>query len=195
MIKLQFLEIQEKLNNSNIFLIGAGALGCEYLKTFSLMGISTNKDNVVTITDNDNIEISNLNRKFLFKKKNKRDSKSITAANEFKNISNNFNCIVLDKKVGLETENIFDETFWNSQNYIINAVDNLEARIYISNQCLLYKKILIDSGTLGTIANSQVIVSHKTIQYIGPKKEDEEQQAIAMCILSNFHTLTNHCIE
>ena len=38
----------------------------------------------------------------------------------------------MDKKVGLETENIFDETFWNSQNYIINAVDNLEARIYIS---------------------------------------------------------------
>ena len=40
MIKLQFLEIQEKLNNSNIFLIGHGALGCEYLKTFSLMGIT-----------------------------------------------------------------------------------------------------------------------------------------------------------
>ena len=62
-------EIQEKLNNSNIFLIGANALGCEYLKTFSLMGISTNKDNVITITDNNNIEISNLNRKFLFKEK------------------------------------------------------------------------------------------------------------------------------
>ena len=104
-------EIQENLNNSNIFLIGADALGCEYLKTFFLMGIVTNKDNVVTITDNDNIEISNLNRQFLFKKKNQGDSKSITAANEFKNISNNFNCIVLDKKVGLETENIFDETF------------------------------------------------------------------------------------
>lgn len=188
-------EIQEKLNNSNIFLIGAGALGCEYLKTFSLMGISTNKDNVVTITDNDNIEISNLNRQFLFKKKNQGDSKSITAANEIKNINNNFNCIGLDKKVGLETENIFDETFWNSQNYIINAVDNLEARIYISNQCLLYKKILIDSGTLGTIANSQVIVPHKTIQYIEPKKEDEEQQAIAMCTLRNFPTLITHCIE
>ena len=84
---------------------------------------------------------------------------------------------------------------FESQNYIINAVDNLNARIYISNQRLLFKKILIDSGTLGTIANSQVIVPHKTIQYIESKKEDEEQQAIAMCTLSNFHTLTNHCIE
>lgn len=56
--------------------------------------------------------------------------------------------------MGLETENIFDETFWNFQNYIINGVDNLEARIYLSNQCFLYTKILIDSGTLGTIVNS-----------------------------------------
>ena len=101
----------------------------------------------------------------------------------------------MDKKVGLETENIFDETFWNSQNYIINAVDNLEARIYISNQCLLYKKILIDNSTLGTIANSQVFVPHKTIQYIEPKKEDEEQQTKDMCTLMNFPTLITHCIE
>ena len=28
-------KIQEKLNNENIFIIGAGALGCEFLKTFS----------------------------------------------------------------------------------------------------------------------------------------------------------------
>lgn len=51
---------------------------------------------------------------------------------------------------------------------------------------LIIQKILIDSGTLGTIANSQVIIPHNTIQYIEPKKEDEEQQAIAMCTLSNF---------
>lgn len=50
------------------------------------------------------------------------------------------------------------------QNYIIKAVDNLEARIYIQNQSLIYKKILIDSGTLGTIANSQVIIPNKTIK-------------------------------
>ena len=52
-------KIQEKLNNENIFIIGAGALGCEFLKTFSLMGIATNKDKIVTITDNDNIKTSN----------------------------------------------------------------------------------------------------------------------------------------
>ena len=34
------------------------------------MGIATNKDKIVTITDNDNIKTSNLNRQFLFKHDN-----------------------------------------------------------------------------------------------------------------------------
>lgn len=33
-------QIQEKLAQSNIFLVGAGALGCELLKNFALMGIA-----------------------------------------------------------------------------------------------------------------------------------------------------------
>ena len=45
-------------------------------------------------------------------------------------------------------ENIFIEEFWNKQNYMINAVDNFEERVYISNQYLLYKTILLDSGTI-----------------------------------------------
>ena len=55
-------EIQKKLSDTNIFMIGAGALGCEFLKTFAAMGIATNINKNLFVTDNDNIEISNLNR-------------------------------------------------------------------------------------------------------------------------------------
>ena len=188
-------KIQEKLSNSNIFIIGAGALGCEFLKTFSLMGISTNKEKNVTITDNDNIEISNLNRQFLFKHDDVGQSKSIIASKAVKKMNSDFNCNPMKARIGIENENIFSEEFWEKQNFIINAVDNLEARLYISEQCLLFRKTLIDSGTLGTIANSQVIVPFKTIKYAEPKKEDTEQQGIAMCTLRNFPTLITHCIE
>ena len=41
-------------------MIGAGALGCEYAKGFSLMGLGT--DGGVIVTDNDSIAVSNLNR-------------------------------------------------------------------------------------------------------------------------------------
>ena len=44
------------------FMIGAGALGCEYIKTFALIGLGCSKEGKVSVTDNDNIEVSNLNR-------------------------------------------------------------------------------------------------------------------------------------
>jgi ubiquitin-activating enzyme E1 len=56
-------------------LIGAGALGCEFIKMFALMGFST-KGGKIAVTDDDNIEISNLNRQFLFRKKHVGKNKS-----------------------------------------------------------------------------------------------------------------------
>ena len=52
---------------TSLFLIGCGALGCEYMKYFSSMGISQNKKGTIHIIDDDTIEYSNLNRQFLYK--------------------------------------------------------------------------------------------------------------------------------
>jgi ubiquitin-activating enzyme E1 len=45
---------------------------------FALMGLST-KAGKLSVTDDDNIEISNLNRQFLFRKKHVGKNKSETA--------------------------------------------------------------------------------------------------------------------
>ena len=49
--------------------IGAGAIGCELLKNFALLGLSCAEDRsgVVHVTDMDHIEKSNLSRQFLFR--------------------------------------------------------------------------------------------------------------------------------
>ena len=185
-------EMQEKLSNINIFMIGAGALGCEFLKTFSVMGIATKENKKVFVADNDNIELSNLNRQFLFNKNSIGKSKAEVACESIKKMNKDFNCDSFQVRVGQETENIFCEEFWEKQDFIINAVDNIEARKYIADQSLIYKKTLIDSGTLGTKANSQVIIPHKTIPYIIPQKKEEDK--IAECTLA-FHPFNiNHCI-
>ena len=51
-------------------MVGAGALGCELIKAFALMGIACSPEGAVHCTDNDNIEVSNLNRQFLFRANN-----------------------------------------------------------------------------------------------------------------------------
>lgn len=49
------------------FKVGAGAIGCELLKNFALMGLGAGEKGHITVTDMDYIEKSNLNRQFLFR--------------------------------------------------------------------------------------------------------------------------------
>ena len=87
-------EVQEKLTKINAFIVGAGAIGCEYLKTLALMGVGCSSEGKVTIADKDNIKLSNLNRKFLFCKDNVGDSKSDVASSKVKEINRNLNLCV-----------------------------------------------------------------------------------------------------
>ena len=56
-----------KLKDIKLFMVGCGAIGCEMLKNFALLGIGSGDNGLITITDNDLIEKSNLNRQFLFR--------------------------------------------------------------------------------------------------------------------------------
>jgi ubiquitin-activating enzyme E1 len=69
-------EFVHKCQNSSSFVIGAGALGCEFIKMFALMGASTQGNGKCYVTDDDNIEISNLNRQFLFRRQHVGCNKS-----------------------------------------------------------------------------------------------------------------------
>jgi len=55
--------------------------------------------------------------------------------------------------VAPNTEDLFNDKFWESKDFIVNAVDNIKARHYIDEKCVWYEKPLLESGTLGTAAN------------------------------------------
>ena len=190
-------EIQKKIEQSKIFMIGAGATGCEFLKNFAMMGFCTNdKDSKFIVTDNDSIEVSNLSRQFLFRQKDVGSSKAVTASNSVKLMNPKFNVVGLQKKVCEETEDYFDENFWNKLDYVIMAVDSLQARKYIDTRVVKFEKCSVDAGTMGTVANTQIIVPHKTMSY-GDNKENEEEapKVIPMCTLRHFPSIITHCIE
>ena len=193
-------EIQKKLENLNIFLIGAGAIGCEVLKNLEMMGVATKKEkdgkiNIVSVTDNDNIETSNLNRQFLFRNSDISKSKSEIACINIKKMNNDFQCCSYQQKVCKETEYIFNQKFWLKQDLIILAVDNNEARRYINSQCIKYEKILINSGTLGTEGKTELIIPHKTISLEDLIGEETNNAEIPMCTIRSFPSNINHCIE
>ena len=47
--------------------MGAGAIGCELLKGFALVGLGAGGSGGVTVADMDHVERSNLSRQFLFR--------------------------------------------------------------------------------------------------------------------------------
>jgi ubiquitin-activating enzyme E1 len=71
---------QEKISNYRQFLVGSGAIGCEMLKNWSMMGLGTGPKGVIHVTDLDTIEKSNLNRQFLFRPKDLGKFKAEVAA-------------------------------------------------------------------------------------------------------------------
>ena len=53
--------------NQKYFVVGAGAIGCELLKNFAMVGLGASPEGKMIVTDMDTIEKSNLNRQFLFR--------------------------------------------------------------------------------------------------------------------------------
>jgi ubiquitin-activating enzyme E1 len=185
--------LQTKVMSQNIFLVGAGALGCEMLKNFALMGVGCGSAGKVTVTDGDRIEVSNLNRQFLFRPNNVGQPKSKTAAAAAVAMNPDLKVEALETLVGDDTENIFTDAFWSSLDIITNALDNVKARTYNDGRAVLFQKPLMESGTLGTKANTQVVLPFMTETY--SESQDPPEDSIPMCTLRHYPHLIEHCIE
>ncbi|CAJ0953520.1 unnamed protein product, partial [Mesorhabditis belari] len=64
-----------------------------------------------------------------------------------------------------ETEPIFNDEFFGGLHCVLNAIDNVEARRYVDQQCVFFGLPLLESGTLGTKGNVQVVYPHLTESY------------------------------
>jgi ubiquitin-activating enzyme E1 len=100
---------QEKLSNHRQFLVGSGAIGCEMLKNWSMMGLASGPKGVIHVTDLDTIEKSNLNRQFLFRPKDLGKFKAEVAAVAVADMNHDLRGKILSKQepVGPETERAY----------------------------------------------------------------------------------------
>jgi len=191
-------KIQRKLQEQSYFVVGAGAIGCEMVKNFALMGLgtgvsSTGKKGCVYITDMDTIERSNLNRQFLFRSDDVGQMKSTTAAKAVQRMNPALNIQARSIRVAPATEDVYDDDFWNGLDGAVTALDNVEARLYVDQRCVYYQKPMVDSGTLGTKGSTQVVVPFLTESY--GSSRDPPEESIAICTLKSFPHKIEHTIQ
>jgi len=185
-------DMQTLIEGQRWFVVGSGAIGCEMLKNFAMMGLGCGGGEII-VTDGDTIEKSNLNRQFLFRSWDVTNLKSRTAAAAVKKMNPASKVTAHDNLVGVKTENVYDDEFFESLHGVANALDNVEARHYMDRRCVYYCKPLLESGTLGTKGNVQVVMPHLTESY--GSSQDPPEKSIPICTLKNFPNAIEHTLQ
>ena len=137
----------------------------------------------------DTIDLSNLNRQFLFRHEHIKKPKALVA----KEVAQKFNPRV---KLEAHHANIKDPHFnidwFSSFNLVFNALDNLDARRHVNKMCLAAGVPLIESGTTGFNGQVQVIIKGKTACYdCNPKATPK---TFPVCTIRSTPTQSIHCI-
>ena len=184
-------QVVESLANLNYFVVGAGAIGCELLKCFALMGVGCGRGKV-HVTDMDSIERSNLNRQFLFRPADVGHAKSTCAAAAACKINPHFRVRPYEERVGAES-GAFDSSFWSSLDGVANALDNVQARLFVDRCCVEHHLPLLESGTSGSKGNTQVVLPDLTESY--GSSSDPPEPTIPVCTLKSFPYLIEHTLQ
>lgn len=176
---------EKTLKDAHVLLVGCGGIGCEVLKNLAMAGIGN-----IDVIDLDTIDVSNLNRQFLFQKQHVGQLKSLVASQQVHNFNPNV-------KITPYNGNIMDPSFnasWYQQfDLVINALDNVAARKYVNGMCLLSGVPLVESGTEGFQGQTTIHIAGLTKCYeCEPKKSNTKTYPV--CTIRSTPSAPIHCI-
>ncbi|KAH8816258.1 hypothetical protein F5884DRAFT_818356 [Xylogone sp. PMI_703] len=178
------LPLHNMVKEARILMVGAGGIGCELLKNLVLTGFGE-----IHIVDLDTIDLSNLNRQFLFRHEHIKKSKALVA----KDAAQSFNPEV---KIEAHHANIKDAQFnvdwFKGFTMVFNALDNLDARRHVNKMCLAADVPLVESGTTGFNGQVQVIKKGVTACYDCTTKETPK--TFPVCTIRSTPSQPIHCI-
>lgn len=177
-------ELAESVSSCRVLVVGAGGIGCELLKNLLLTGFSN-----LDVIDLDTIDVSNLNRQFLFQKKHVGRSKAQVAKESVLQFCPGASITAYHDSI-MNTE--YDVEFFRKFTLVMNALDNRAARNHVNRMCLAADVPLIESGTAGYLG--QVTVIKKGVTECYECQPKPTQKTFPGCTIRNTPSEPIHCI-
>ena len=192
--------------DGKVLVVGAGGLGCEIIKNLAMCGFKS-----IDVIDMDTIDISNLNRQFLFRDEDIGKSKAEVACvavakvvnakigpiNRLAEVENEEDGAVLTphfctiQGMPIEWYQLFD--------LVICGLDSVEARRWMNAtlHAFLPERIIpmIDGGTEGFRGQARVIIPGQSLCYECTLFTVAPKVTYPVCTIANTPRLPEHCIE
>ncbi|KAG8368203.1 hypothetical protein BUALT_Bualt15G0020800 [Buddleja alternifolia] len=172
------------IKGAKVLMVGAGGIGCELLKTLALSGF---KD--IHIIDMDTIEVSNLNRQFLFRQSHVGQSKAKVAREAVLKFRPHISITPYHANV---KDPDFNVDFFKQFNVVLNGLDNLDARRHVNRLCLAAGVPLVESGTTGFLGQVTVHVKGRSECYECQPKPAPKTYPV--CTITSTPSKFVHCI-
>ncbi|CAG0914502.1 unnamed protein product [Notodromas monacha] len=177
-------DLADAVAKSKVLVVGAGGIGCELLKNLVLSGFRD-----IVVVDLDTIDVSNLNRQFLFQKQHVSQSKAKVARES---------ALAFDPDATIESVHgsimspEFGVTYFKQFTLVMNALDNNAARTHVNRLCLSAEIPLIESGTAGYFG--QVKVIKKGLFECFECQPPSRTKTFPNCTIRNTPSEPIHCI-
>lgn len=180
----------------NLCIVGCGGIGCEVAK---LVASAPSRYASVALIDMDSVELSNINRQFLYSRDDVGREKAHATADYLKEKAPTVKVVSYSETI--INPRRFGPCFFAQYDAVVTCLDAFAPRKYVGEMCWFSNRLLVDAGTSGF---SGSVTGYPPTSYWNPNDpviecyncyNRDTRIEIPICTMKNKPTRPEHCVS